>query len=149
CLRFARGRHWLLATACVTGIIASTLLMAQLYDRGDPSRAYYGTDTRAGQLLLGALLGLLLLRWSPRGRRAQAGVQVAGLVGVALGAWAFAVFTDRDAWLYRGGFLLFAFATALVIAAVVQPHSPLHSVLSLRPVRWVGAISYGLYLWHW
>jgi peptidoglycan/LPS O-acetylase OafA/YrhL len=149
CLRIARGRRWLLATACVTGVVASSLLMARWYDSADPSRAYYGTDTRAGQLLLGALLGLLLLGWSPRSRRAQAGVQAAGLVGVAFCVWAFAVFTDRDAWLYRGGFLLFAFATALVIAAVVQPHSPLHAILSFRAVRWVGAISYGLYLWHW
>ena len=149
CLRVARGRRWALVTACITGIIASTLLMASLYNRADPSRAYYGTDTRAGQLLLGALLGVLLLSWSPRSRRAQSGVQAVGLVGAAFCVWAFAVFTDRDSWLYHGGFLLFAFATALVIAAVVQPHSPLHGVLALRPVRWIGAISYGLYLWHW
>ncbi len=134
---------------CVLGIVMSTVLMSRWYQSGDPSRSYYGTDTRAGQLLLGALLGLALLAWSPRDRAARTGVQAAGLIGAAFCVWAFMSVEDRESWLYHGGFLLFAAAAALVVAAVVQSWSPLHSVLSLRPVRWVGAISYGLYLWHW
>jgi peptidoglycan/LPS O-acetylase OafA/YrhL len=149
CLWAARGRRWLLVSACVLGIATSTVLMSRWYQSGDPSRSYYGTDTRAGQLLLGALLGLALLAWSPRDRAARTGVQAAGLIGAAFCVWAFVSFEDRESWLYHGGFLLFAAAAALVIAAAVQSWSPLHSVLSLRPVRWVGAISYGLYLWHW
>jgi len=150
CLWFARGRRWLLATACVAGITASTLLMARWYESGDPSRSYYGTDTRAGQLLLGALLAIVLLRWTPARAIARRGVQVAGVVAAAFCVWMFADTTDRESWLYHGGFLLFAAATAVVITAVVQPStSPLHRVLAVRPVRWIGAISYGLYLWHW
>jgi len=149
CLWAARGRRWLLVSACVLGIVTSTVLMSRWYQSGDPSRSYYGTDTRAGQLLLGALLGLALIAWSPRNRAARAGVQAAGLIGAAFCFWAFVSVGDRESWLYHGGFLLFAAAAALVIAAAIQSWSPLHSVLSLRPVRWIGAISYGLYLWHW
>jgi peptidoglycan/LPS O-acetylase OafA/YrhL len=149
CLWAARGRRWLLATMCTLGIAISTVLMARWYQSGDPSRSYYGTDTRAGQLLLGALLALVLLAWSPRRRATRTGVQTAGLLGAGFCIWAFATVEDRDSWLYHGGFLLFAAATALVVAAVVQQRSPMHTVLSVRPVRWIGAISYGLYLWHW
>ena len=77
-------------------------------------------------------------------------MQALGLVGAAFCLWAFMSTTDRDSWLYHGGFLLFAVATAFVIVAIIQPvGSPLGRVLSIGPVRWVGMISYGLYLWHW
>ena len=150
CLRLARGRRWLLAGACVAGIVGSTALMARWYDATDPSRSYYGTDTRAGQLLLGALLALILVRWTPRSVAQRAGVQAAGIVGAAFCVWAFASASDHQSWLYHGGFLVFAVAVAAVIVAVVQPRrSALQSLLTLRAVRWIGAISYGLYLWHW
>jgi hypothetical protein len=52
--------------------------------------------------------------------------------------------------MYPWGFLLFEVSTAAVILAMTQPvRTPLHQLLSLRPIRWVGQISYGLYLWHW
>jgi peptidoglycan/LPS O-acetylase OafA/YrhL len=150
CLRLARGRRWVLAGACIAGIVASTLLMARWYDAADPSRSYYGTDARAGQLLLGALLALVLVRWSPRTAAERNGIQAAGVAGAVFCVWAFASTSDHQSWLYHGGFLVFAVAVAAVIAAVVQPRrSALHSLLTLRPVIWVGAISYGLYLWHW
>jgi len=149
-LWLGRGRPRFLGAACVAGIAGSAFLLSHLYDTADPSRAYYGTDSRASQLLVGALLAIVLARWSPRTRSSRAGVQVAGVVGAGLCVWAFAVANDTDSWLYRGGFLGFALATAAVIVAIVQPsRSPLTALLSLRPVRWVGQVSYGLYLWHW
>jgi peptidoglycan/LPS O-acetylase OafA/YrhL len=150
CLRVGRGRRWLLAIGSVLGIVAASVLMSRWYDSADPSRAYYGTDTRAGQLLVGALLAIVLLRWSPRTARTRAALQVVGLVAAGVCVWMFANVADSEAFLYRGGLLLFAVSTAIVIAAVVQPtRSPLVALLAVRPVRWVGAISYGLYLWHW
>ena len=150
CLRLARGRTRVLTSVCVGGIVASVIAMILLYESSDPSRAYYGTDSRASQLLVGALLAIVLTRWAPRSRSARVGVQAMGIVGAAFCLWAFMSVTDRDAWLYHGGFLLFAVATAAVIVAITQPEQgPLSRVLAIRPVRWIGQVSYGLYLWHW
>jgi peptidoglycan/LPS O-acetylase OafA/YrhL len=150
CLRLGRGRHGLLATVCVVGTVASGVTAWRLYDSADPSRAYFGTDSRASQLLVGALLAIVLAHWAPRTRASRVAIQVAGVAAAGLCAGAFVVARDFDAWLYPAGFIGFAVATAVVIAAVVQPAAtPLRRALSLRPVRWVGLISYGLYLWHW
>lgn len=45
--------------------------------------------------------------------------------------------------------LLAVTTAALVCAGEADPRGPVARPLSLRPVGWVGQISYGLYLWHW
>jgi peptidoglycan/LPS O-acetylase OafA/YrhL len=72
----------------------------------------------------------------------------AGAAGIVLWTWAN---TGDDAkWLYQGWLAVITVLVAVVIAAVIsEAPGPLGRVLSLRPVRWVGVISYGLYLWHW
>ncbi len=148
CLR-ARHARRVLAAVCGVGIVASVALMAMLYQDGDPSRAYFGTDTRVHVLLVGALLAVLT--WnrpapvaSRRTAMAFGGVGLVVVVGMA------ALLDDRAAWFYRGGSLLFAVAVAGVIIGTVAPgRSPLRSGLSVRPLVALGAISYGVYLWHW
>ncbi len=116
---------------------------------GSQPRIYYGTDTRADSLLIGAAVGICYVsgglgrvrRWLP------ALAPVALLVIVITFGFAH----DNSARLYRdGGLTAFALASAVVIGGLaLAPGSPLGRVLAIGPLVWLGRISYGLYLWHW
>ena len=151
CMYFARGKHWLLTTVCGVGIVGSLIVLSSTYTEGtDPSRPYYGTDARASQLLVGALLAILLLRWNPRSRPVRLALQWLAIAASLLIAYAFIFASDRGPALYHGGFLVFAVCTAIVVTAIVQEtRNPLKAGLSLSPMRWIGRVSYGIYLWHW
>ena len=75
-----------------------------------------------------------------------------GLAGLA-GTFALTYFlegTSDPGFVYRGGFFLSALsAAALIIGAVCVPAGPIANGLSLRPLVWLGTISYGAYLWHY
>jgi peptidoglycan/LPS O-acetylase OafA/YrhL len=128
----------------------SALLMASLYHQGgDASRAYYGTDTRAQALLIGAALAVLfMMRSAPRTVVANVVVQVCGAVGAAFLTWVVVEQSERWTTLYRGGFSLVALAAAALIAGAMT-RGPVRSVLAVPPLPAIGLISYGLYLWHW
>ncbi|HEY5012857.1 MAG TPA: acyltransferase, partial [Acidimicrobiia bacterium] len=150
-LRVARGRRWVLAASIAVGAAASALLMAALYRTGhDPSRVYYGTDTRAQELLVGASLAVVLSRAA--GLPAVVGrlLRWAGLPAAVAVVWVVTRAADSSTWLYRGGFLAVAVATAVVVATIVTgPAHELPRALGVAPLRATGRISYGLYLWHW
>jgi peptidoglycan/LPS O-acetylase OafA/YrhL len=133
------------------GAAASTVVMVSLYDPADPSRVYFGTDTRAtGILLGGAFAALLAIRGPARSRAARLALEVAGWVGVVVLAFAWTGLDGQSETLYRGGFVVCGLAAVLVIATIVHPQRmALGAALGLRPLCLLGIISYGLYLWHW
>jgi peptidoglycan/LPS O-acetylase OafA/YrhL len=151
-LNLAHASRRALAVVSSGMLLGSVLLMVLLYEPGrDPSRVYYATDTRAQSLLVGALLSMLLISHPVvEGKVRAVALQVAG-VGAAIGlAVMWVSVSDHAGMLYQGGFLLEALLVATVIAAVIQPRSgPLGVLLSVGWIRWIGQISYGLYLYHW
>jgi len=150
-----RGRDGARLLAGVAGVFAagSAVLMAVLYHPGhDPSRVYYGTDTRAQSLLAGAVLAVVLARGPAlRTRTHRFALHAAAVVAACCLAWIWTFTRDTDGWQYRGGFACAAVLVAIVIASVTRPESsgPLGRVLSWAPLRGIGLISYGLYLWHY
>jgi peptidoglycan/LPS O-acetylase OafA/YrhL len=148
------GARTRLAIAILALAGVSALLMALLYTPGgDPSRVYYGTDTHASGLLIGAALAVLWPPWrlsKNTGRGAPLALEAAGIIGLAVLLWCFMNVSEFDAGLYRGGYPAIALITALVVAVVVHPAVRLSSgVLGLAALRWIGQRSYGIYLWHW
>ena len=160
CSSFVRGVRVLLALA-VVGIVASAAEMAWLFRSGaNTTRIYFGTDTHAQSVLVGATLACVLTlvdrrrgrigtdpeARSPATQRLLVGLAVVGLVVLAAAS---SLLTGASALTYRGGFLVVSLATAAVVLAVVSvPRGLPARLLASAPLVWIGSISYGIYLWH-
>jgi len=155
-----RGVEILLGIS-VIGVVASASEMAWLYHpEVNTTRLYFGTDTHAQSILVGSVLACTLtLIQRHRGRSGMApratsrGSQVAltglGLAGLAGTVALTTTLTHTSAFAYQGGFLLSALsAAALIIGAVCVARGPIARALSVRPMVWMGTVSYGAYLWH-
>ncbi|MFC0313900.1 acyltransferase family protein [Gordonia phosphorivorans] len=138
-------------TLVIVGMALASFYL--LYDLASPAfdntRAYEGTDTRAGGLLLGAALAFW---WPARKHRVthtqRCWLDVAGLAGVAAIVYLVVTTNDNSMSLYSWGLLVLTLATMGILAAAVAPQTLVASILSLAPLRWIGERSYGLYLWH-
>jgi peptidoglycan/LPS O-acetylase OafA/YrhL len=140
-----------LAAVALVAALCSGILMAILYHPSlDPSRVYYGTDTRALELLVGAALAML---WPSRRltgkvtRQARRTIDAAGLAGLFVIGLMFWRSNEFSPFLYRGGFALLALGTALSVAAFAHPASRLGPIVGCKPMQWIGERSYGIYLW--
>ncbi len=153
-----RGGRPLVRRVAIVLALASTVWMAYLAIRGgypidaDPSRAYFGTDSHIMGLLIGAALATVwrpgrLSADIPRSARILVTSIGAAMIAVVLGFYLFV--GEFTPWLYRGGFLVLAIFTAVLIAAATHPASPLGPILGVGVLRYLGRRSYGIYLWHW
>jgi peptidoglycan/LPS O-acetylase OafA/YrhL/lysophospholipase L1-like esterase len=140
-----------LALATIVLALISMIEMAILYHPSfDPSRIYYGTDTRAGGLLFGAALAMvwpsrrLSRRITPQARNMLDGLGAFGLLVIAIMIWQVGEF---DSFLYQGGFVVLSLATVLVLMPLAHPACRLGVFLGMKPLRWVGVRSYAIYLW--
>jgi peptidoglycan/LPS O-acetylase OafA/YrhL len=132
----------------IAGIAASATLMWILYSANDPSRVYYGTDTRAFLLLMGILIALVW-PWIMRLRRAVPLLELLGIAALVGTVLLFRQMQDFSPTLYHGGDLAAAFCFAVLVAAVAHPKTGIGNAFGVAPLRWVGERSYGIYLWHW
>ncbi|WP_251856714.1 acyltransferase family protein [Herbiconiux sp. L3-i23] len=142
-------------TVVLAAAALSALAMALLALLSGPARAYYGTDTHVFGLLAGSALALGVLPAGGIGvgtaverLRGAAGHWIGGAALVGLVAAAF-LLDEHSLTPYLGGLAIVAALATTVVWAATAPGSWLGRVLDMRPLRYLGERSYGIYLWHW
>jgi peptidoglycan/LPS O-acetylase OafA/YrhL len=137
----------------ISAAIGSAFLMGGLYHPGtDPSRVYYGTDTRVFSLMLGSCLAMIWPAKRLSNKSPKAAIIILDLLGsvsllfllVMIGT-----INQYHSFLYRGGMFLASIASVILVASIVHPASNLSKILGFKPLRWIGVRSYGLYLWQY
>lgn len=132
--------------------ILSGLEMALLYQPGqDPTRVYYGTDTRLFSLLIGASAALAFpsqdQRLAKLVRARQKGLNRLFLLAMLLMLASLIYLSGQSDVIYRGGMFSFSLLSALLIVLSTQANLYLTRFLSNPLFRYLGERSYGLYLW--
>ena len=133
------------------GALASALVVIAIYSPGaNPSLVYYGTDTHASALMVGAALALTwpLAKVATAAGKTRRALDLAGAAGLVILAWAMWHLAGSDPVPYPYGLVLAAAAGGGLILAAAAP-GRIGSLLSWKPLRWLGIRSYGVYLWHW
>lgn len=157
-VRLARGRLAVVAII-LGGLGAASATTAVVLAASDHNRAYFGSDTRAVELLVGALLAVAFVarrrtatsersrlpRTNPA-RAAAASLAGAGALALCIAAWA--SIDHRDPVLFRGVLVGHAALTAVVIAAALGTNW-FARALAFAPLAALGRISYGVYVYHW
>lgn len=140
-----RGIGVVLAGCAVASAVVSTVFLS-----GD--RLYYGTDARAAELLVGAVLACW---WRPPERRLadQGGGRPTWTTWIPLGALGAVILIARitstgSDWVYSGALAGFALLSVVLVIGAVE-RGPLRRLLECRALTIVGTVSYGLYLYHW
>ena len=145
----SRAKRSILALSLALTVL-SILATLLLFDPAKTSRVYLGTDTRAAGILAGAALAALFspsTTFQPKTVKRLDVLGVLCALGLAVAWWKL----QGSSWfLYHGGFWLTeAGALVLILCAVSGSRSFVARALSIRPLTWLGTISYGVYLWHW
>ncbi|WP_372699792.1 acyltransferase family protein [Arthrobacter sp. JSM 101049] len=130
----------------ILGVVVLSLAFSVYFTAANPGPAYFVTPTRMWELALGGLAAVIAAPTGFWGRRTTRAVLswlgIAGIVWTGLSYTGSTPFPSYQA-------LLPVAATALILWA--KPESGLSPapILGLRPVQYLGDISYSVYLWHW
>jgi peptidoglycan/LPS O-acetylase OafA/YrhL len=153
------GVRFAIFVIATLGALASAAAAVVFTTDATRDRIYFGTDTRAQALLVGSAAAALLVRDWPSlnrgwclirtrwGRRTARFLPLVGLAGLAL----LTHDATGSAVEFRHGLLLAAAVAAVLVVAPIalEQRGAIARILALRPLVWLGTVSYGIYLWHW
>ena len=130
----------------LTIVVAASLSASALSTASSPSWAYFGLQTRAWELALGALIAINADTVTTALRPVADLLSWCGLAAIVVAAFVFSATTS-----YPGidVALPVAGAAAVIAAGGAQRSRGAATLLGTRPFQYVGRISYSWYLWHW
>ncbi len=131
------------------GAAASAALLAILWAPDAVDRAYMGTDARIFEPLIGALGAVVVA--SPRGRAflKRVGTPLVVIGAIGLVACLVVIRPATAVYYYGGAVAVSVFALMMVAPLWVEKGGHMGRAFSWKPLAWLGAVSYGVYLWHW
>ena len=131
--------------------VGSGLLMAVLYTPGaDPTRVYYGTDTRLFSILLGSGLAFVWPSFRLKEEiplKAKSLLNGVGIVSLVVLLFGFLFLADHLAFVYYGGMFIVSIFATLLVAVTAHPGADLNRWLTNPVFTWIGKRSYGIYLY--
>lgn len=144
-VRFFARRRWFSLAGVVAAVSVLSLVTSVLYTQSNPTAAYFVTFTRMWEFGVGALVALLPA-FRPRGAWWPNLVGYAGIAAVLGAGYFFSANTE-----FPGSMALIPVlgAAAIIVSDRSSHWWDVGSVLSGPPQRFIGDISYSLYLWHW
>lgn len=152
-------RRWLRVLIPLALAAISAFLMGYLFDPENTTRVYFGTDTHLFGLALGICVAFLWSALDPvqtphspaksNGNSRKILVQLIGFICLAGLIAAMFLFTDTSPYTFRAGIPACSLLVAILIWCLLKPGSLLAKAGELRPLKYLGTRSYGLYLWHW
>lgn len=152
-LRRMKKKPQFIAVVQIVLAVVSAVLMAVLYaGNGDPSRVYYGTDTRLYAFALGGALGTV---WHPGKVARERGAGFShlaggiGIVGMVILGVLSVKLQDQALLTYRGGMFLSAVVSTVVVAALTVPNSYVQRLLSFNWLVFLGKCTFSTYLWYY
>jgi peptidoglycan/LPS O-acetylase OafA/YrhL len=143
-LRYASTRRALLGALVVAALASAALRMVSWFVVGSYNAAYFRTDGRVDGLLIGATAAFLW-RWRMVPLKYLNVAASASLVVLVVAA-CFAAKPNN--FMFSIGFTGVSVAAALIILAIAEGQWSLSPLFASAPMRVIGRVSYGIYLWH-
>lgn len=147
---FVRKRKWIFYTVLGTSVLSAILMMILYTPGGDPTRVYYGTDTRLFSIWMGSALAFVwpstrLKKNIPK--QAKRILNLAGLISLLALILFFFFLDDHYSFIYYGGMFLVSIFCVILVAVTAHPGASLDRWLTNPVFTWIGKRSYGIYLY--